>query len=403
MRIYFRPRSEPNGTHGRRFGDQPVWVLTCLLTLTLLVSVEAPIGATQAITTGQTTQRTCDQQVLALPGLTPTSETSVAAMSDSGLVVGNSRETGAPSSVVVWTSADRIINTGVSGTVRDNVMTSFVAPVDVNEAGVVAINRVSYSSRASREEAILWSESGGVTVLPAPAFRPIASVSAINDNGDAVGMVRGRSHGSVAVVWRDGKRSRLPAPKRSWEADINNHGLVVGGFIKPDFTRHLWTWRAGTKVRLLIPPEKGHAADTSNVLKVDDSGRIMGNQRVKYGDKFRTILWRTRDASPRRLMSLVPRDLHNSGYLAVSSPAIRDRNSKPYVGHLRDGGVAAQLPAPPVVEGVPRWSRITAMAVARGPSPLAPQGGVTIAGLADNSLHETVRAFIWTCTQTLLR
>lgn len=81
MRIYFRPRSEPNGTHGRRFGDQPVWVLTCLLTLTLLVSVEAPIGATQAITTGQTTQRTCDQQVLALPGLTPTSETSVAAMS----------------------------------------------------------------------------------------------------------------------------------------------------------------------------------------------------------------------------------------------------------------------------------------------------------------------------------
>jgi hypothetical protein len=269
--------------------------LTLVFTLALLNAVGSQgAAATPPIPQRQVTQGTCDPQLLALPGLTSTSLSVVAAMNDSGLVVGTSREPEGPSTVVVWTDLEHVTDTGLGGVVGDNQNTSSATAVDANEAGLVAINRTKLNDngRAITEEAVVWSQDTGATVLPAPPFRPLASLIAINDEGDAIGHIRGRGHGSVPVIWKDGKRSRLPVPPhvRAVPADINNAGLVVGAA----YGRFLslegaWWWRSGPSIRFLAPAEGTVKADATNV---DNSGRIVGHQRVGPGDSVRTVLWR---------------------------------------------------------------------------------------------------------------
>jgi len=400
----FRLQVSPHPAASRRRGVRPVTTLALVCTLVLLNTVGSPgAAATPPDPPRQATQGTCDPQLLALPGLTSTSLNVVAAMSDSGLVVGTSREPEGPSTVVVWTDTEHVTDTGLGGVVGDNQNTSSAIAVDVNEAGLIAINRtkLTENGRAITEEAVLWSQDSGATILPAPPFRPRASLIAINDEGDAVGHIRGHGHGSVPVIWRDGKRSRLPVPPhiQAVASDINNAGLVVGTF----YGRFLslegaWWWRGGTNVKLLTPAEGTIKAAASDV---DNSGRIVGRQRVGPGDSVRTVLWRNRDARPRRVVRLETRDLHDSGYLAAIEPGFRGFGATPYVVHRSDG-VSARLPRPPVVGGTFGWDNVRAEAVARGPSAFAPQGGVTIGGYAQDFEATTTRAILWTCTNTLL-
>lgn len=402
MRPRCRSRSVRAVGNWQRLGVRGTTAAASALALMSVGAVVTPSAATQNWKPGQVPDGSCDAQVVVLPGLTSTSLTAVAAMSDSGLVVGTSRDPGASSAVVVWTSPDRIIHTGVGGGVSDNGNTVSAWAVDVNEAGVVAINRTTSAAdgRILAEDAVLWTRSSGATVLAAPAFRPRASVVAINDEGDAVGRIWGRGHGSVPVIWSDGKRTRLPVPPQGTAvpADINNEGLVVGTSRGRYRTLGLWTWHGGTTVRLLASPERGAQAD---VTGVDDSGRIVGGQPVGPADGIRTILWRNRDALPRRLMRIDTRELHNSGYLAAVEPGFRGIGATAYVGHRRDGGLKARLPDPP--DGGPSgWNNVYAVAVARGPSAFAPQGGVTIAGSAQDWEYTTMRGILWTCAHTLL-
>jgi hypothetical protein len=401
----FRPQVSPLPPASRRPRLQPITVLALVCTLSLLNAAGSPgAAAIPPNPQWQSTQGTCDPQLLVLPGLTPTSLDVVVAMSDSGLVVGTSREADGPSTVVVWTDTEHVVDTGVGGIVAGNGRTVSAAAVDVNEAGLVAINRTTFNAEggAITQEAVSWNQDTGATVLPAPPFRPQATLVAINDKGDAIGHIRGRGHGSVPVVWTAGKRSRLPVPADVVEtvaSDINNAGLVVGTFYGRFSTlMGPWWWQGGPSISRLAPAEGTVKATGAHV---DNAGRIVGHQRVGPGDSVRTILWRNRAAPARRVVRLETRDLHDSGYLAAIEPGLRGVGATPYVGH-RSTGANARLQRPPDDGGTIGWGNIRAEAVARGPSPFAPQGGVTIGGYAQDFEVTTMRAILWTCTQTLL-
>jgi len=402
---HFRLQVSPHPPASRRPGVRPVTTLALVCTLSLLNASGSPSAA--AIPPNpqwQATQGACHPQLLVLPGLTPTSLNVVAAMSDSGLVVGTSREADGPSTVVLWTDTEHVVDTGVGGIVAGNGRTISAAAVDVNEAGLVAINRTTFNAKGSAitEQALLWSQDTGTTVLSTPPSRPRASLTAINDAGDAIGHIRGRWRGRVPVLWSDGKRSRLPVPADVVEAvaaDINNTGLVVGTFYgRFSSLMGSWWWQGGPRIRLLAPPEGTVKATGTHV---DNAGRIVGHQRVGPGDSVRTILWRNRAAPARRVVRLETRDLHDSGYLAAIEPGFRGLGASPFVGH-RSNGANARLPLPPDDGGTIGWGNIRAEAVARGPSAFAPQGGVTIGGYAQDFEVTTMRAILWTCTNTLL-
>jgi CheY-like chemotaxis protein len=405
MRPIVRTRPKPTSPIVRRTARRRALLLAAAMSL----AVAGSPGWSRAGVT-QTPQLLmpdsgCAVQILELTGLTATSRTTVTAMSDSGFVVGTSREDGAPAAAVVWTSPDQVINTGVGGFVLADGDAFDATAVDVNEAGLVAINRTRYNAQglAANHAAVLWSHSSGASVLPAPSFRPRAAVAAINDHGDVVGRIWGKGHGSVPVVWRDGRRFRLPHSSRSvlFATDINNDGMVVGTAhdVRGSAPWASWWWRSGTRIRPLTTPD-----DTVEVLasEVDDSGRIVGRQRVGPGDSVRTVLWRNRDAPPRRVMRLETLDLHGSGYVAATEPGFRGQGATAYVGRLRDGS-RAQLPAPTEAGEPVAWSNLRASAVARGSSSFSPQGGVTIGGHAQDSDGVWMsRALLWTCAQTLI-
>lgn len=342
--------------------------------------------------------------MLVLQGLTSTSDASVDAVSDSGWVAGTSWEDAAPRTAVVWTGPERVIDTGVGGVTLANGSTVTARVVDMNEGGTVAIDRLTLSPRGSvvAQDAVVWSREDGVTVLPTSTYRPVGSITAINDEGHVLGWVASLRHGSVPVVWRDGQRSRLPVPPQveAYASDINNEGLVVGTAHSRDFSvRYSWTWSGGPRLIPLRPTDTTAAADATDI---DDSGLIVGGQHVGPGDGMRTILWRNRTASPQRLMRIQTVDLHNSGYLAAVEPGFRGYGASAYVGHRRGEGVKAQLPRPPAAMGSRGWTNVRAAAVARGPSSFAPQGGVTVGGFAQDFDVMISQAILWTCSQAWL-
>lgn len=403
MRATGPPHPKPCRRARRRPGRQRATRLASGASLALLVAAGGPSAAAPQSPLMSVTDVACVSQTLVLPGLTPTSASSVTAMSDSGFVVGTSRDEDTPSTAVVWTSPEHVLDTGVGGFVLDNGNYVDAAAVDVNEAGLVAINRRKFNvqGRVMNDKAVLWSQSSGAIVLPAPAFRPRASLTAMNDDGDVVGSIWGKGHGSVPVVWRDGQRFRLPRSPQTvlFAADINNQGVVVGtaDHGRGSTSWDSWWWRRGGRIRPLAPPDDTMKAYAT---QVDDSGRIIGRQRVGPGDSVRTVLWRTRDASPRRVMRLDTLDLHNSGYMAAIEPGFRGFGASAYVGHLRDG-VNARLPNPTDAGEPIEWNNVRAVAVATGSSAFAPQGGVTIGGHAQDYEWMT-EAVLWTCAQTLL-
>ena len=264
---------------GRRLRARRV-TTTFVFALVPLGVAGTPSAAVETTEPLQMRERACTPQTIPLPGLTPTSLSTVVAMTDSGLVVGTSRENESPSTAVVWTSTDQARDTGVGGVVTENGSTISAWAVDVNEAGVVAIDRTTSTGdgRTLAEDAVVWSESSGAMVLPAPAFRPRAAVIAINDKGDVLGLVRGRGRGSVPVIWRDGKRSRLPVPPRgkAIPAAINNKGLVVGTFYGRYRDLGLWTWHSGSSPRVLASPEGGGAVSpTSTTLAGSSEAKVL--------------------------------------------------------------------------------------------------------------------------------
>lgn len=382
-----------------------------LVLASLAAGPVADVGPVSAAASGHSASSThgakgvCEPQVLVLPGPGPTSRAWVTAVSDSGFAVGNASEGDLPSDAVMWTDPTHVVPTGVGG-VREQRRTVSAWAVDANESGQVAINRSTWiRGQGWSYDALIWSQTQGATVLPTSAARPAAWLTAINNAGDVIGEVSDRGKRSVPVVWRDGERSPLPVPAglEVYATDINNAGLVVGGFADKradDWAHGGWFWDlvADERGRLRRPDSRS----SPQAALVDDSGRIVGVRGVGPGDAKRAFLWRNRDARPRPLMGLDARDVHDSGYLAATEPGFRGFGASAYVAHRRAGRGTAQLPAPPDDGGTVEWNNVVADAVARGTSSFAPDGGITIGGYAED-YSDLTQAVLWTCAQTLLR
>jgi hypothetical protein len=355
-----------------------------------------PAAAASVAAAPDDTRAPCDPQTIMLPSLGADGYSAAIAVSDSGWVAGVSSDGSGSSVPVVWRDATEAVSTDIGGVDPDTGRRVIGSSVDVNESGLVAINRATYNKRdrSVGQDVVLWSESGGAVRLPTTSTRPRAYVTALNDHGVAAGMVRGKGHPMVPVVWRNGKLQRLPIPHGTagTALDINNSGRVVGYLndLGARFApRRPWTWRIGGSSGPLKKMSGGGPA-----ALVNDAGRIVGAITIdEYTD--RSVLWRSPAARPRRFLADTVMDLHNSGYLAVTDVGFRGFGAAAYVGHLRDGGTQAVLPEPPNPGG---WDNVVARSVGLGVTAFAPQGGVTIVGSADD--EESAHAVLWTCAQT---
>lgn len=351
-----------------------------------------PLGTTKnANSFVRTSASGCEPQAYTLTGLT--SEVArVRALSDSGWAVGWSE-----GHAVAWRDPTHIIDTGIGGTTQADGRKVYGDAVDVNEAGLVAINRTAYlRNRLVSERALLWSVEQGATRLRGTPGRPRAAVASVNDHGVAVGWIRGPGKSRIPVLWRDGTLRRLPIPRGAagQASDNNNRGLIVGYVVKHGYARP-WTWHInGTNRPLRVRDRYAEAS------AVDDYGRVIG-WTYSSADSYSsdTLLWLKRTVAPTTLFrgSLVT-DLHDTGFMSVNSVDFRAGVSGARIGNLRQGGVDQPLPDP---SGTDYWDSTFAAGVARGPSGFAPQGGVTVVGEGLPTTGQ-VRAIVWTCTQSHL-
>lgn len=360
------------------------------------------VGGLQAATAD------CIPEVLSLPRLT-TSESSYAwAINDRGWVAGTLWEPDEPFRAVLWRDDEPPLALGLGGIRRPNGRTVSAEAVDVNERGVVAIQRtVSIDEkRLVRADIFLWHR-GKTSRLPATHRRPSAWIAALNDHGVAVGSIHGRGLPDRPVVWRNGTLLQLPTPEGMTGVanDINNHGLIVGS-VGPT-TRGMgrpWWWRVGGGSGPLRSDLNGDQHEGHAEL-VDDDGRIVG-RLIPHA--FR---WEHKEAAPQELFhghNKTVADLHASGYITGDSGSTRSTPSHAIVAHLTDAR-PTRLPDPTLDDAGSRVNGSFGLGLGRGATPYASSGGVTVAGavfivasLPDRDVGYS-RAVLWTCAQTYRR
>jgi hypothetical protein len=337
-----------------------------------------------------------------LPTPSETAGAWVEAMNGQGLVGGYSSDfsLNLPPQAVIWRDATGpVVELGIGGIRRADGSSVHGQVVDINAAGVVAVDRIGYGPNGRRvraSAALLWEETSGTVRLPAPARRPRVWVSALNDHGTAVGSAGGRATPSVPVRWRRGQVRRLPLPPgaESGDAvDINNRGLILGALIVDGSAVPWWWGRFGRS-----GPLPGGSGWDLRVVAVDDRNRFVGNRDLLGTYEVHAYLWRHRSASPRRIFDDVRvYAMDSAGRLAGASDGFRARGARAWVGRVR-GRVQAWLPDP-LEDPLDPWINTFASAVARGVSDFAPQGGITVAGQV-HAEEGPYRPVLWTCTQT---
>jgi hypothetical protein len=349
----------------------------------------------------------CVPQILFLPPLEGHNATSLGAMSDRGWVVGQSLyedpKTVARdySTAVLWRDG-AAINLGLGGgLVPTGTVNSWA--IDVNEVGVVAVQRSRYKGPYNKTVAhSSWLWHDGVRVrLWGSKFRHRAHVEAVNDRGVAVGFITGFSRSAQPVVWRNGNRERLPMPPGTagYAAGINNRGLVIG-WVRPRGSYQggrFWYWRLGGSSGPLRPPP----GEPVGFIDVDNRDRILARL---WNGRSRGVLWPGPHKRPRLLDRPVfanAVDMNDHGDLTGSLGGFRGIGDTAWVSRLWAEQVV-KLPAPPEPTGS-GWENVQGISVIRGVTPFAPQGGVSVGGNARSwGMEGSIgnRATIWTCTQT---
>jgi uncharacterized membrane protein len=375
------------------------WLLPSSLVVTLALALPLSGGVVSASrhVSGVAAQG-CPPEIIYLPVTSPEESGGADALNDRGWVVGILFGAGRPSRAVLWRDDDLPIELGVGGTEGPGRAQTYGRPVDVNESGVVAVQRSGQNAEgeARRRASFLW-ENGILTRLNGSRHRPAAPVEAINDNGVAVGSISGRGKPSRPVVWRNGVlRERLPRPPSRYAVavDVNNAGLAVGSVLPAGAqigSEVPWWWNTTTGRGGPLSIELGVRPRTGGATSVDDKGRIVGNLGP-------AVKWRHRDAVPQKLYSNGSASaLLVSGYLTGSFRGFRGFGSGALIARRSDGAVAS-LPAPPGVSAINAFGSD----IARGVTAYAPHGGITIAGQIQIDDEPSFRATLWTCAQSYL-
>jgi uncharacterized membrane protein len=386
-------------THGSHLRTRCTWrIPRAVAVLGLLVACDATGGdpavhrsdkATQAIDQ----QDECQPGTLLLPTRTATESSEATAINDHGWVAGWVGEVLKPSSAVLWRDNGPPIDLGVRG-----------VPYDINDDGAIAIN--GDGSGAKGLAAFLWKD-GTVRRLRGTKSRPHVRITALNDHDVVVGTVFRLDTGNDrAAIWRNGKLHML-APRAgakhemTFGQDINNSGLVIG-WGGPSPGPNPWWWK-GRRIETLSRGDSGRGFATH----IDDRGRVVGfvQGRTEDDPGGPALKWRSVHARPRKFLKRTGfSELHASeGYLVGGrSSRASGGMSRAFVAHLTSDRLT-YLPDPPAPsKGLP-VDFTDATDVAVGPSPFAPDGGVTVAGsvyYASDGEGGGRRAVLWTCAQT---
>jgi probable HAF family extracellular repeat protein len=147
--------------------------------------------------------------------------------------------------------------------------------------------------------AVIWQPDGTMQELPPLAGDSTSAATAINDQGQVVGIsgACGIAVGDVsaahAVIWNNGVPSDLGNfGGHAWNTPsaINNHGTVVGFSLLAgqDGTRnfHAFVWTSATGIQPL--PRLANEV-RSEALGINDKNQIVGLSRTTSG--LRAVLW----------------------------------------------------------------------------------------------------------------
>jgi probable HAF family extracellular repeat protein len=192
---------------------------------------------------------------------------------------------------------------------------------DVNADGVA----IGSASAIQMSEAMIWPERASPTVLDKP---PATSGWAINDAGDAVGLIQ---QSGLALPWywhpflyrqESGQvedfGKQLPDPQ-SFALDINNDGLVTGatGVISAGgggLTMRPFLYEGNDGSVTLLDPLPGHA--TAWGFAINDAGHLAGySAKDDQGQDPRAFIYRDgtmQDLGP----ALDVRDVNNADVIA---------------------------------------------------------------------------------------
>jgi hypothetical protein len=155
---------------------------------------------------------------------------------------------------------------------------SLAQPGEAQSGGQAISSTGNFAAGFTNNAPLLWSASGGTSVLPAAAGRAFSSPQSVNDTGTIVGVGATTFFGSGAlpVMWKDGAAIVLPLPAGETlgrARSVNNSELAVGSVDGGSAERAAtFTAAVGTEIPQTMPD----GAVLTTAYGVNDAGRIVG-------------------------------------------------------------------------------------------------------------------------------
>lgn len=236
----------------------------------------APAGSAGAATaTGSERPASCRPEVLDL-GTLPGGRTSeILAGNRNGVLVGGARTAADRERAVRW----------VHGTIADLGAGSEAWAADVNESGVIVGNMRESGEPGTSERAFVW-RSGRLRVLP--GLGGATFVRRINDADVATGSAYAGDGSERPVVWKRGVLHRLSMPTGYDGAaglGINDVGDVVGLAYTQERAQ-AWLWRASGAGRPLDRlggfSQANVLTDTGSAFGISDFGGRPGGEATMW-------------------------------------------------------------------------------------------------------------------------
>jgi probable HAF family extracellular repeat protein len=186
---------------------------------------------------------------------------------------------------------------------------------------------------ALQVSAVVWRNGQIEQVLP-PFGGSAAIATAINDNGEVVGLSGCNTGTFYAVLWRHDNPINLGTLGGVFgnvPFDINNKGQVVGqSDLLGDTVHHGFLWENGRMTDVGSLP----GLPTSIAQAINDQGQVVGFSQDANGDDSSSVAFLWQNGVLRDLNTLIPA---GSQLFLMEATAINDRGQIAGFGQLPDG------------------------------------------------------------------